>query len=97
MSDPSIDIPVEKDPPPGDDLPFPIAGLIIIVICLYLLAVLIFLLVRKLILSKGFCQDFHICGNAKGEAGCCECLIPCVEALNCKVTLLTNLLPNFQN
>ena len=79
------DVPKFKDKPPGDDLPITLATLIIIVVCSYLLIICVFLLIRKLLLAKGFCADFYICGTAKGDAGFCECCIPCVEALNCKM------------
>ena len=90
MSNPDEDIPVNKDPPPGSDLSISIALIIIIIMCAYLVLILIILMIRKLILAKGFCQDFHICGNAKGDAGLCECLLPCVEALDCKLPTLNS-------
>ena len=79
---------IVKEDPIDKDLTLSIESIIIIVVCLYILLVLIFLVIRKIIMTKGMCQNLQPCGSASGDAGFCECFMPCIEALNCRAPSL---------
>ena len=82
------DLEVVKADPIDKDLSLSIEAIIIIVVCLYVILVLAFLVIRKIATSKGMCQNMQLCGSASGDAGFCECFMPCVEALNCRAPSL---------
>ena len=90
MSD-EIDTLLEKDDPIGSNLSVSLPVIILIVLSAYTALFCIFLVMRYILSAKGICVDLQPCGSAAGDAGFCECCVPCVEACNCKVPTIKNL------
>ena len=75
MSDPSPQQVAEQQ--------FPVAAIVCISIGAYIVVVAVILLVRQILLGKGFCTGACSCCGEEGKLQCCECCIACSEAMNC--------------